>query len=155
MRPREASSDSTVRCQELLKMLTRTLKYLEDINVDPAVLKSYKQLLRHLRSLSAENISNIFENSKRRVEPLRDSGRQLQLLDQDILAMSVEKIAQLASNPKVPRKHLERIASVRFGVTRGALSMLRSRDALADKLRTLIGHEGAHDSIARVAGNQW
>jgi hypothetical protein len=44
---------------------------------------------------------------------------QPDLSEQEIRAMPIEKILDLASNKETSRKHLEQIASVRFGVTRG------------------------------------
>jgi len=61
--------------------------------------------------------------------------------------MACATILDLASNQETSRRLLERIATLRFGVTRGGLSALRNRDALVEKLRTLIGNESTHDSI--------
>jgi hypothetical protein len=71
---------------------------------------------------------------------IQKAGRKLQpnLSEQEIRAMPIEKILDLASNKETSRKHLEQIASVRFGVPRGGLSALRSRDALGEKIRTLV-----------------
>ena len=154
MKSNKIRSDLGVEYQNLLNLLARTSKYLEGLNVDPTLLKSYKQLLRYLRTRPAASIPEILGNATCRVEVVGKRDEQ-QLSDQEILAMTFEQILHLASNPKIPRRHLEKIASARFGVTKGGLSTLRSRDALVEKLRTLIGNEGAHDSITRMAGKQW
>jgi hypothetical protein len=76
----------------------------------------------------------------------------LDLSEEEIRAMPIEKILDLASNKETSRKHLEQIASVRFGVTRGGLWVLRSRDALGERIRTLVSNENTHGSITRAAG---
>jgi hypothetical protein len=132
-------------------MLGRTAKYLEELKIDPTLLSSYKKLLRFLRSRPPEAILEIL----RETVPTRQKvAKKLQpdLSDQEIHAMSIEKIIDLASNVETPRKHLERIASVRFGVTPGGLSVLQNRHALSEKIRTLVRNEKTHESITRAAG---
>lgn len=154
MKSDENQSELTVQYQALLKLLASTLKYLEGINVDPSLLKSYRQLLRHLRTRPARSISEILGNARGGPETAEEKYER-PLSDEEILGLTAKEIVDRALNSKVSRKDLEKIAAVRFGVTRGALSTLRSRDALVEKLRTLIDNEGTHDSIARVAGKPW
>jgi vacuolar-type H+-ATPase subunit I/STV1 len=153
MKPHKPRSDLDAEYQKLLDMLSRTAKYLEGLNIDSNLLKSYKQLLRFLRSRPAEAIPEIL----RQTAPAHSNaakGLQPDLLEQEIRAMTVERILELASNEKTPRKHLEQIASVRFSMTKGGLSALQNRSALAEKIRTLIRNENTHDSITRAAGQQ-
>jgi hypothetical protein len=151
MKPQEIRSDLNIEYQNLLEVLGHTRKYLEMLNIDPTLLKSYRQLLRFLRSRPAEAIPEILrgtgpssQKAEKRVQP--------DLSEEEIRAMPMEKILDLASNKETSRRHLEQIAAVRFGVTRGGLSVLRSRDALGEKIRTLVSNENAHGSITRAAG---
>lgn len=151
MKPQELRSDLDIEYQNLLEVLTHTGKYLEALNIDPVLLQSYRQLLRFLRSRSPEAITEILRGtgqSSQKVERKFRPG----LSEQEVRAMPIEKLLELASNKETSRKDLEQIASVRFGVTRGGLSVLRSRDALAEKIRTLVSNENAHASITRAAG---
>ena len=139
--------------QGLLRLLTCTEKYFKEIRVDPSLLHSYKHLLRYLRSQPVENIQKILgspirtsEKSERESDP--------EFAGQTLSEMPFEKVLDLASNPSTSRKLLERIATERFSVTRGGLSALRTRDALVEKLRTLVGNETAHGSITRAVGQQ-
>jgi hypothetical protein len=153
MKPQEIRSGVDVEYQNLLDLLGRTAKYLEGLNIDPNLLKSYKKLLRYLRSRPSETIPEILRetaptNAKvaNRIQP--------DLSEEEIRSMTTEKILELASNEKTPRKHLEKIAAVKFGMTKGGLSALQNRAALAEKIRTLIRNESTHDSITRAAGPQ-
>ena len=153
MNPEQPRPDLATEYQNLLNMLARTGKYLEGLNADPSLLKSYRRLLRYLRSQPPERIREILGENSRRSEQL---GRKYEpeLSEQEICAMACATILDLASNQETSRRLLERIATLRFGVTRGGLSALRNRVALVEKLRTLIGNESTHDSITRAAGQQ-
>ena len=137
--------------RELLKLLVRTGKYFEDLGIDPSLLVSYKRLVRYLRSQHADNLSKILGD----VSPRREKAgkeKEVELPAAQISEMPSQVILELALDPKTPRKLLERIADLRFSVTKGALSALRTRDALVEKLRNLIENEATHESIGRAAG---
>jgi hypothetical protein len=153
MKPQEVPSDSDIQYQRLLAMLGRTEKYLEALNIDPSLLRSYKQLLRFLRSQPPETVAHILYGTVPAGEKVSKKP-QPDLSEQEIRAMTIENIVALASNEKTPRRHLEQIATVRFGMTKGGLSALQNRHALLEKLFTLIGNENTHESIARAAGQQ-
>lgn len=153
MKPQEIHSEIDLEYRNLLEMLGRTLKYLEGLNIDPTLLKSYKQLLRFLRSRPADAIPEIIRGSvpsslktEKRVQP--------NISEQEIHSMPIEKILELALSEETSRKHLEQIASLRFGMTKGGLSVLRSRHALTEKICTLVRNENAHGSIVRAASQQ-
>jgi hypothetical protein len=98
MKPQENQSDLDVKYQNLLDMLGRTAKYLEELKIDPTLLSSYKKLLRFLRSRPPEAILEIL----RETVPTRQKvAKKLQpdLSDQEIHAMSIEKIIDLALRP--------------------------------------------------------
>jgi hypothetical protein len=139
--------------QALLILLTRTEKYLEGLNIDPSLLGSYRRLLRYLRAQPAEQISQIIGEA-RGTAGKTGKKQEPELSAEEIRAMKHENILELASNEGTPRKQLESIAMLRFGVTKGGLSTLRNRDALVEKLRTLIGNEKTHASITRAATRQ-
>jgi hypothetical protein len=153
MKPQELRSDLDIEYQNLLEVLAHTGKYLEVLNSDPVLLQSYRQLLRFLRSRPPEAIAEILRGTGQSSQKVE---RKIQpsLSEEEIRAMPIQKILDLASTKETPRKDLEQIASVRFGVTRGGLSALRSRDALGEKIRTLVSNENAHASITRAAGQR-
>jgi hypothetical protein len=150
MNPEESKSELGIEYQKLLKVLGHTAKYLEGLDIDPSVLKSYRQLVRFLRARPPEAINEILRGtgaSHRKSEKEVQTG----LSESEIQAMTIEQILDMASNPEASRRHLEQIASVRFGVTKGGLSALRSRQALGEKIRTLVSNESTHGSITRAA----
>jgi hypothetical protein len=150
MKPKDAPEDIEPEYQKLLALLSATLRYLEGIGADPNVLNSYRRLLRYLRSRQSVAIAEILGEPASKKKKSTDTSLPPPS-DDDVVRMTPARIVELASNPDIPRAHLEKIAIVRFGMTKGGISSLRSRSALIDKLRTLIGNEGAHDAIARVA----
>jgi len=140
--------------RELLSLFERTYKYLDSVHADRSLLDAYKRLLRYLLNRPDETVYQILGNPSHSLSmPVREPA--LGLTDQEINCLTGERIQELASDPKLRRKDLERIAAIRFGVSKGALSSLRSRRALLDKLATLIGNEQTHESIGRAAGNEF
>ncbi len=73
------------------------------------------------------------------------------LTDDQVVRLNGEQLKRHFEAENVSRKFLERIAALRFGMTRGALSTLRSRDALTEKLYKLLEHESTHEAISRAA----
>jgi hypothetical protein len=65
--------------------------------------------------------------------------------------MTLDEIRERALSKASPRGLLERIASIRFGVTKGAISSLHGRGALVEKILTLIRNEATHTAIERAA----
>jgi hypothetical protein len=148
MKSRDVRSSAEAEFEKLLDVLTRTGKYLEGIGIDASILSSYKHLLRYLRTRPESELSEIVGPSGGSKRTIKD---QFEPSDEEIRVMSFDAILDLASNKDIPRRTIEKIAVIRFGMTRGGLSTLRSRDALVEKLHTLIGNEGTHDAISRVA----
>lgn len=153
MRQKDAPPNIALDYQKLISLLSSTLKYVEGLGADPSVIDSYKRLLRYLRSRQPSAIAEILGNATSKKKAAANKNLPPPS-DDEILRMTPDRIVELALNPDIPRPHLERIATIRFGMTKGGLSNLRSRGALLEKLRTLIGNESAHDAIARVAAKR-
>ena len=135
----------------VISILERNLKYLKSVELDPTVAKAYRQTIVYLKSRSEEEISNLLKIPKQKTQQtMKETDPELS--DGEIMNLTGEQIKGLVSSTAVSRKFLERLASKRFGVSTGALSALRNRSALVDKLNTLVGHEGTHDAIARAIG---
>jgi len=134
---------------EILSLLEKNLRYLESLGINEALLQNYRKVLSHLRTKSATDIGKILDKKTTKKRPQRDVDPNL--TDDEISRLEGELIEQYLDAQKLSRSFLERLASVRFGVTKGALSMLRSREALTDKIRTLLTHEGTHEAISRAA----
>jgi hypothetical protein len=148
MREPDQSSDAVESFRRLLLILDGNLRYLQAVEVDARIVFAYKRLLRYLRSQPSERIAELVgtppKTHRREVLP------RLALTDDEIRAVTPDHVMKLTADPNVPRRELERLAAVRFGVTKGGLSNLRSRKALVEKLLTMVSNEGAHESIARV-----
>jgi hypothetical protein len=150
MKTKGDSSNLRRDYEDLVRVLGDSAKFLERLKIDPGILESFRHLLRFLRSRPEEAIAEIIQGSTRRSKNAT-SAIESDLSEDEIQAMSTKRILELAANEETTRRNLERIASVRFGVTKGALSALRNRQALVEKLCTLVRNEDAHGSITRIA----
>lgn len=137
---------------EVISLLEKNWKYVDSLGMDSTTIQDYRKVISFLKSRSEPEIRSILlaRASAKKESKNQDST----LTDAEIVDLCAEKIKALISAPDSGRKLLERIATLRFAVTRGALSNLRTRDALRDKLTTLLSNEGAHAAIARLIASQ-
>ena len=152
MKSRRDSDEHLEGFGEVLGLLEKNLRYLESLGFGEATTQDYRKILSYLRARSALEIADIIGKSPVKRKPKEDLDPVL--TDQEITRLSPEQIKKFLIDEKISRKFIERLASVRFGVTRGALSTLRSRDALSEKVYTLLSHEGTHEAISRAASGQ-
>src|SRR5437868_5613375 len=102
MKTTGTSSDPSAEYGKLLNLLTRTLKYLDEVGVDSTVLESYKNLIRYLRVQPLNNIETILGRSTSR--DLRKQKRDEGLpSDQIVLGMTAQQILDVASSPETTR----------------------------------------------------
>lgn len=137
---------------EILSLLELNIRYLEALGFGEATIQDYRKVLAYLRSRSPAEVAKILGSHAKTRRP--KSSRDPELTDEEIRRLKPEKIAEFLSAEEISRPFLERLASVRFGVTKGGLSMLRSRGALKEKIETLVSHEGTHDVISKVASGR-
>lgn len=142
------AADPADRYRRLLTVLEANLKYLHSAGMDEGVLATYEELLHYLRSRPPGKMAEIIDLG--RSVPYGPKFVKSRFTDNEIRAMTAGRVRQIAAEPDIPRRELERIAMIRFGMTKGGLSNLRSRDALIQKLLTLVGHESTHESIVRA-----
>lgn len=134
---------------EVIALLEKNLRYVEALGMDDATLHSYRKILSHLRSQSHEEIGRILGGRSSAKKQQRDTDPDL--TDEQLSRLKGGQIKRHLDAQKVSRAFLERLAAARFGVTKGALSMLRSREALTEKIQTLLSHEDTHEAISRAA----
>ena len=134
---------------EVVALLEKNLRYIESLGMDDTTLHAYRKVVSHLRTRSPEEIGRIIGGRVAAKKPSKYSDPDL--TDDQVGRLNGEQLKRHLEDQKVSRTFLERIASLRFGVTRGALSTLRSRDALTEKLYTLLEHESTHEAISRAA----
>jgi hypothetical protein len=143
------ASEHLENFSEVVTLLEKNLRYIEALGMDDATLQAYRKVVSHLRSRSPEEIGRIFGGKVAAKRPPKYSDPDL--TDEQIGRLNGEQIKRHLAAEKVSRAFLESIAALRFGVTRGTLSTLRSRDALTQKLLTLLEHESTHEAISRAA----
>jgi hypothetical protein len=141
--------DTIRRYRELLALHERTLKYLQAIKIDPELLDIYKAVLHHLRTRTDEQIPAILGMGGKQKAQKRDAALN-DPTDVAIERLTLDQVREHVTRESTSRRLLERIAAIRFGVTRGAISSTKSRDALVEKITTLIRNEGTHGAITRA-----
>lgn len=137
------------RFRKVVSLHERTLRYLEGVEFAPDLLQTYKALLHYLRTRTDDQVLAMLGKHStqptRRRDVISDN-----LTNEAIARFTLDEARDQVTMKPVSRRLLERIAAVRFGVTKGAMSSLKSRDALVQKILTLINNEETHNSIARA-----
>lgn len=135
------------RHKKLLDVLDKNLKYIESIGVDSVLVSDYKKMVSYMRSKTLVEVLHVFGgygSKKKRPVPV-DAAKDI-----DFARMSLSEVRERINSPKTTRGLMENIASSRFGVSKGGLSMLRSREALKNKIESLLSNESAHEVISQV-----
>lgn len=149
MKNRKANDDE-IRpdVRQLVRSLTNTLRGLEIANADAALLLAYQRLLANLSTGNTGLLNALFgecSSVKRDVQSARSS-----MSDDEIAQLSDEDVEKLLESKDAPKAQLAQIATIRFSVTKGAVSKL-SKEALRLKLQSLIENEKTHQAIGRAA----
>jgi hypothetical protein len=133
-----------------LALLDDTTKYLKNVGCDPALMRTMTSLLKYLRDKTNSDICMILGNVESHTATLTNL-ESPQETDEELASLTADQLRQKLTDAKLSRNYLERIAKIRFGVTTGALSTLRTKESLIDKLLTLTANEATHDSITKLA----
>jgi hypothetical protein len=142
---------SRTRAGMVFALLDRSIKYLDSVGVDDSVIHDCKKVMSYLQHLPTNEVASILG------APLTGKSKPAQLTEltgNEIENLGPSDLRQLVTSSVTSRKVLEQLAIQRFGVTKGGLSMLRSRESLVEKLLTLLSHEDTHISISRAATGQ-
>jgi hypothetical protein len=143
------SKAAATRFRDVLTLLEKNHAYLSALGLDEATLNDYRRLIGYLKRRSPVEVDDLLRAAA--VDARASKVPAEDISDAIIAEWSHDEVQENLCSPKLTRAFLERLASVRFGMTRGALSSLRSIDALRDKILTLLAHEGTHAAISRVA----
>lgn len=144
------SSNNTLAFKQVLKLLNYQLNSIEEIGADPAVISVYRCLVRHLGTLNNKELDTILETQ----HPLQKHEAKSNDFDEQLFKLNLDEIGTIVQSKDSTRKHLEKIATVRFGMTRGEISRISSKNRLVEQLTTLINNEKAHQSIKRMASSK-
>lgn len=149
MKRKKAAETSKEQYLRALALLDDTSKYLKNAGSDIDLLYTVGRLVKYLRGKTSSEIHMIL-GSVETQQPIINFAAE-QETEEQISNLTADQLRQRLADTKVSRKTLERIAKIRFGVPTGALSTLRDKKSLQDKLLTLIANEVTHDSIAKLA----
>lgn len=134
----------------VLKLVEAYHKLLLQVKSDHSAVDDLGKLLGNLRRLSVPE-REVLLASKRSQGTSFLRNRTPDVPEDIVIAMTIGDVLGVLENTETTRHQLERIASLRFGMSRGAISPL-PKEALIEKMRTLAEHESTHASIARAAG---
>lgn len=134
-----------------LAFLDDTLKYLKNAESDTDLLHTVGCIVKYLRDKTSSEIHMMLGNVETQQPAINFASEQE--TEEQISNLTVDQLRLRLSDAKISRKTLERIAKIRFGVPTGALSMLRDKKSLHEKLLVMIANEVTHDSIANYTGS--
>ncbi|MFA4902562.1 MAG: hypothetical protein WC600_07430 [Desulfobaccales bacterium] len=146
----ETSSCDHSAFKKLLKILKLNFEYLERANADQNLLAVYGTLLEYLGNIKYQDLINFL--SRKQDRTLFGQQLRTELSEQEISRLSLDDINSIIHDRENTRKDLERIAILRFGMTKGETSKIKNKEILIERLQALIDNERTHESISRQAG---
>lgn len=137
---------------EVLHVLEKNLKYVEQLGMDEGTIQAYRKTLAYLRGRSESEINKILGiKAPDNTSKPKATKAIPKLTDAEFHDLPSSSVLAFISDENLPRSFLEKVAALRFGLTKGGISSLRTREALADKIQRMLDHEATHQSIARAA----
>lgn len=146
----EDFSDKVSVFKRVLTLLEYQLKALKKIGVNSDLISVYGSLLQYLRTLNSDQIKVFLE----RKHVSREERSEDNEYDEQLFKLNLDEIKLIVQSEESTRKYLEKIATVRFGMTKGELSSISNRSRLVEQLTMLINNEEAHKSIKRMASSK-
>lgn len=144
------SSNNTLAFKQVLKLLDYQLKSIEEIEANSTVISVYRRLLEYLGTLNNKQINAVLKTQ----HTLQKHETKSDDFDEQLLKLNLDEIGAVVQSKDSTRKFLEKIASARFGMTRGEISRITNKSRLVEQLTTLINNEKAHQSIKRMASSK-
>lgn len=139
----------SLRYKNVIAVLEKNLKYLESVGLDSQVSQDYKRVLASLKAKSLVEVFSVLDKKNPKNTASKDAISAMS--GEDLAKLTLKEIRQKISSPDVSRSSIEKVASVRFGVSKSGLSSLKSKDALLEKIDNLLSNEGVHEIISRAA----
>jgi len=135
------------RYKDVLSVIERNLKYLESVGLDAQLGQDYKKVLAYLKSRSLVESFSMLDGKVSRSVVKKDAISSM--TSDEIAKLTLSDIRKKISAPDVSRSSIEKVASVRFGVSKSGLSSLKSKEALIEKMNNLLSNESVHEIISR------
>jgi len=148
--PKSKAERVQSRFDGVLTLLEAYVKLLATTAADQERFSDLSKVVANLKKLPESERTTLLQSKRPTSSPAAKRVFDEVLSVEQAAALTLTEVEKTLSSEGVTRAQLERIASIRFGMSKGALSLL-PREALIDKIRTLVEHEGTHESIARAA----
>lgn len=137
------------RYDKLLSILRATSDVLKTAHCPRTVTDDYVRLLGYLASIDDTQIQRILSPSA-----APKAGPAASISDDAIRKMSLEDVESLTRSEMTTRATLERVAVLRFFMTRGDISSARNRDALIERLLGMVENERTRFTIHKLASGE-
>jgi hypothetical protein len=143
--------DQRGKLERFMHVLSEQRRLLVAAGCDPSLADDYAALIRFLRRARPEELRRIFSGERAAEHARAATAERPQA---ELANMSTSELERLVNDGSTPRKLLERLAILRFNVPRGSMRSFSNREALVEKLLTLLRNEQAHVAIETVARRQ-
>ena len=142
--------------EEILRIINHLkgdLKNLSYIVTDPIFLKNYKSIINFLSKLTPKQVNEVLTELHK--DEKEKNEKQERFSDDFIKNCPINQVEQLLNESNIPRKVLEKIAFIRFNMTKGEVSSFTNKKELIERMKIYINNERTHESISRQAsGNE-
>jgi hypothetical protein len=129
--------------KKLVKMMELHLKTLEASSSDQAIVKAYAAVIEFV-DLEGSNIIDFDDG------PVNDPRDHYKYIE-EAKSMSLDSLEKLLSAEGVSRRSMEYVAIYRFGVPKGSMRSIGTKDDLREKLLVMIRNQRVHKTIGEVA----
>ena len=138
--------------KSLIKVLDINFKALKAANSDQQILDVYGKLIRHLKSQETHEILKIIGRGKSSPKYKAPSPK---IPDAQIEVLTYDEIEALILNESNTRKFVERIGTIKFGLSSNETKGARNKQQLIEKILMLIENQRTHDAIKSLAGKEY
>ncbi len=141
----------------LLRARKNVLHYIRQQLIALRAAGAHNEIATSLRSLSAyveradiaELEKMLISNTAPLSQTSESNSDQQVMNDRDVEQLTIAQVEELIQDPDINKAILERIAQLRFGVTRG-LSRKSTKASLLMKIESLVSNEKGHEAIRRL-----
>lgn len=140
--------------KQLIQILDLNYKSLEKANSGTNLLQVYSNLLSFLKTRNETEILQIISTNHNKQRIKQKAGED-QFDDHRLSSIGLNEVEKIIDSEEVTKKTIERIAIVRFNMTKGEVSSISNRRKLVENIKSLIANERTHEAIARQAGQKY
>ncbi len=135
-------SKSGALVTRLAAVMDANIRSLKAANGDRDIVEAYEAVVRFVRA-EGNTVVHSQRVSDKVVVPQPSS--------EEISRLSIDQVAELLEQEKLPRERLELLAIHRFGVPKGSMRKWGRKEDLREKVLMMLRNERVHRTIGEVA----